>query len=126
MINQIEAFQRKVCCYCEVNVDGELTRLQTFVYQKTALCPECYDDSIISDKRKSTKAPVQMGLPLVGEMPAIISMSPLTFGTMVIHDSKLLTDCMVRVVDRGSICTFDIICSTLEVRNGIGKYLNGN
>jgi len=125
-MNELEAFQKGVCCFCETNIMGELTQLETISYKQTALCPECWIDSVRTNPvNGNRKAPVQMGLPLVGEMPAIISMPPLAMATLIAHESKLLKGAIIRVVDRGTVCNFDIIFPSTEARHGIEKFLRG-
>ncbi len=125
MSTQIECITNRICFFCQTNVDGELTRKQMETFGRTGLCPECFIESIRSNKSKSTKAPVQMGLPIVGTMPALIQMSPVSFGSLVLHDSKLLRDCIIRAVYQGPICTFDIICDSDTTRQKIGDFLRG-
>ena len=125
MMNELEAQRKKVCCNCEDSIAGELNKLQMENYRTTALCPECWMDSVKTKSKGNEKIPLQMGLPLIGEMPAIIQMSPVTFGLMASQESKLLRDCIIRSVYRGSICYFDIICPTLESGDAIRKYLTG-
>ena len=125
MSKQIEAIEKGMCMWCDVDVNGQLSKLDNEKFRSTGLCPECYIYSIRSDKSKLTKAPVQMGLPMVGTMPAIIQMSPVSFGTMCTQNSTLLRDCIIRAVYQGPICTFDIICNDETGRNNIRDYLLG-
>jgi len=125
MLTLIESIERKMCYWCEEDVAGKLQTREVAIFNRTGLCPECWIYSIKSNKKGSDKIPVQMGLPIVGSMPAIIQMSPVSFGTLCSTRSELLRDCMIRTIYRGPICTFDIICRDEVTRNDIRDYLIG-
>ena len=127
MMTELEALQKKVCCFCEKSVAGKLTRLDQENYRRTALCAECWLDSIRKEPKKYDRTPVQVPLPITGNMPAIVKLPPLSFGQVVLYRSDLLIDCMIRVEQRTDIgyCTFTVIAPSDDVSNRIAKYLGG-
>lgn len=125
-MNLIESIEKKMCYWCDADCRAaNLTVRDIAIFHSSGLCPECWISSIKGNKKKSDKAPVQLGFPIIGTMPSIISMSGLSFGMMCVNESYLLRDCIIRSVNRGTICTFDVICSSDDNRKNIAEYLQG-
>ena len=79
MMAEIDAQRLQVCCFCEKEV-SMLTALELSNYQRTALCPNCWRDSIMTQPKNYDKTPVQVPLPLIGNMPTLLRLPPVSFG----------------------------------------------
>lgn len=127
MMTEIEAQQKSICCFCEKEV-SMLTALELSNYKTTALCPNCWHDSIMTKPKNYERTPVQVPLPLVGNMPTLIRLPPLAFGQLVLYRSDLLIDCIIKPEQKShdGYCTFTVIAPDSNVSDRIAKYLGGN
>ncbi len=126
MIAELDAQRLQICCFCEKKV-RRLTKLELSNYKRTALCPNCFRDSVMKQPKNRERTPVQVPLPLVGSMPAILKLPPITFGQIVLYRSDLLIDCIIKVEEQGGngYCTFTVIAPGVESSDAIAKYIGG-
>lgn len=118
-----EAINERVCKECRADIMGEVNKLQFETYLRTGLCPECYDRYLLEMRKPDIGDYRQIGLPIIGSMPSIIEMNPISFGTMCATDSYLLKDCIIDTKWNGKTCHFNIICPHKERRDAIAKFL---
>ena len=126
MIKQSDAYRLSVCMNCEMDTKGELTATELYKYEQTTLCPECWNYKHASPKFRTEKAPVQIGLPLIGNVTRL-EFTPMQFGSTVMTHSSIFEGAIIHPIIKTSegYCHFEVILASAEKQNELFQVLRG-